>query len=270
MHLHKSDRPPQTATPPDSVVGPTMMIQRCTDCAKVLAPLTTMCSACHSSALDWIPSSGEGAIVLWRVMQRPSTGSYGEWETSTIAIVELDDGPWIYATIDGAVPPPSDQPVRVRFETQPTTDRFPVFTTRTADRQQSLGNGRSESRPANDPKRMTSRAPTTKGCHSYDSTWVRSWLHLCDFLEATESLDAEARSLISFAVRWAPFGGANAEELFVTCGVTRWRFVQMIRDALRPHPHDSRKARAFKRNLLDALSWAWRAYPDSSACHAPG
>ncbi|WP_330234446.1 OB-fold domain-containing protein [Nocardia sp. NBC_00508] len=181
--------------------------------------------------------------MSWKLAHRPTNGGSGEWETSTIAIVELDDGPWVYTTIEGEVSPPLDQPVRVRFERAQTGDRFPVFRTHTADGRHSAGSGRS---------------------------WVRSSLHLCEFLEATETLDAEARSLIRFAIRWAPFGGATAEELLVTCGVSRWRFVQMIRDALRPSPDDSRKARALKRNLLDALSWAWRAYPDSSTSDARG
>jgi hypothetical protein len=33
----------------------------------------------------------------------------------------------MYATIEGDVPPLSDQPVGVRFEPRPRVDRFPVF-----------------------------------------------------------------------------------------------------------------------------------------------
>ncbi|MFE3001708.1 hypothetical protein ACFXG4_42860 [Nocardia sp. NPDC059246] len=83
-------------------------------------------------------------------------------------------------------------------------------------------------------------------------------------------MDADARSVINFAFRWAPFGGAPADELLVTFGVNRWRLIQMIRQALLPRAGDRRDARALKRNLLDAVTWAWRAYPDSSAAHTEG
>ncbi|MGQ4616012.1 hypothetical protein [Nocardia sp. R7R-8] len=44
-----------------------------------------------------------------------------------IAIVELDDGPWLYTIIQGELPPSSTTPVRVRFQARPQGDRFPVF-----------------------------------------------------------------------------------------------------------------------------------------------
>ncbi|MFE3259815.1 hypothetical protein, partial [Nocardia sp. NPDC059229] len=90
------------------------------------------------------------------------------------------------------------------------------------------------------------------------------------FLAANKSLDTTARSVVEFAIRRAPSGGASAGELLVAFGVTRWRFVQMIREALTQTPSDTRDARTLKRNLLDSLSWAWRAYPDSSTAYVPG
>ncbi|MFE3732652.1 Zn-ribbon domain-containing OB-fold protein [Nocardia sp. NPDC059154] len=86
-------------------------------------------------ALERVPSSGEGAIVSWKVVHRaPLDRRSMEWEPSIIAIVELDEGPWAYTTIQGEIPPPSDQPVRVRFEPGPAGDRFPVFATSATDR----------------------------------------------------------------------------------------------------------------------------------------
>ncbi|WP_245664983.1 OB-fold domain-containing protein [Nocardia sienata] len=45
---------------------------------------------------------------------------------SAIAIVELDEGPWVYTTIHGELPR-AERPVRVRFQAPPRGDRFPVF-----------------------------------------------------------------------------------------------------------------------------------------------
>ncbi|MFI6309247.1 OB-fold domain-containing protein [Nocardia fusca] len=46
---------------------------------------------------------------------------------SAIAIVELDEGPWVYTTIHGELPGAGRRPVRVRFQAPPRGDRFPVF-----------------------------------------------------------------------------------------------------------------------------------------------
>ncbi|MFF0457777.1 hypothetical protein [Nocardia africana] len=78
-------------------------------------------------------------------------------------------------------------------------------------------------------------------------------------------MDSDAKTVIMFAIRWAPFGGAPAEELMITFGVTRWRFLHMIRQALRPRAGDRKDARTVKRHLLEVVNWSWHAYPDSSS-----
>ncbi|MGW0634990.1 Zn-ribbon domain-containing OB-fold protein [Nocardia salmonicida] len=104
----------------------TLMIRRCTHCDKLYAPLATECSSCTSGSFEWLPSSGAGSIVSWRVVDRAATGLHGE-APLTIAIVELDEGPWVYTSIEGAVPALRGQPVRVQFQPCPPDDRFPVF-----------------------------------------------------------------------------------------------------------------------------------------------
>ncbi|MFF0457776.1 Zn-ribbon domain-containing OB-fold protein [Nocardia africana] len=87
--------------------------------------------SCRSTTLEWVPSSGEGAIVSWRVVYRaPLDRRVDEWTPSLIAIVALDEGPWVYTSVEGEIPPTSDQPVRVKFEPRPASGRFPVFATR--------------------------------------------------------------------------------------------------------------------------------------------
>ncbi|MEU4310977.1 hypothetical protein [Nocardia sp. NPDC024068] len=46
---------------------------------------------------------------------------------STLAIVELDEGPWVYTAIDGELPRTARHPVRVRYQAPPRGDRFPIF-----------------------------------------------------------------------------------------------------------------------------------------------
>ncbi|RYF59570.1 MAG: hypothetical protein EOO27_08820 [Comamonadaceae bacterium] len=40
--------------------------------------------------------------------------------------------------------------------------------------------------------------------------------------------DAEAEHLIEFAGRWAPYGGATEEEILVTFGMTKHRFIERL------------------------------------------
>ncbi|MGW6729053.1 Zn-ribbon domain-containing OB-fold protein [Nocardia sp. NPDC055029] len=102
------------------------MIRRCTACDKLFAPLVADCSSCASDSLEWLPSAGTGSIVSWRVVDRTATGTHND-APLTIAIVELDEGPWVYTSIEGEVPAMRGCPVRVQFQPCPPSDRFPVF-----------------------------------------------------------------------------------------------------------------------------------------------
>ncbi|MGV9665283.1 Zn-ribbon domain-containing OB-fold protein [Nocardia niigatensis] len=112
----------------DSAVGVegTLTIRRCAACDKLFAPLTSACSACASDDLEWVPSSGAGSIVSWRVVYR-TRGPHGELTPLMIAIVELDEGPWVYTSLEGEVPLTYIGPVRVYFQPSPRQDGFPVF-----------------------------------------------------------------------------------------------------------------------------------------------
>ncbi|MEU4706794.1 hypothetical protein AB0G00_10195 [Nocardia salmonicida] len=61
-----------------------------------------------------------------RVVDRAATGMRGV-RPLTIAIVELDEGPWVYTSIEGGLPPLQNCPVRVQFQSCSWDDGFPVF-----------------------------------------------------------------------------------------------------------------------------------------------
>ncbi|WP_084823804.1 Zn-ribbon domain-containing OB-fold protein [Nocardia beijingensis] len=115
-------------------VEDTLMIRRCADCDRLFAPLTAECFSCASVDLEWVPCAGAGWIVSWRVVDR--AGTRGELAPLTIAIVELDEGPWVYTSIEGNVPALPARPVRVHFQPRPQHDRFPVFTVSATDQRQ--------------------------------------------------------------------------------------------------------------------------------------
>lgn len=96
---------------------------------------------------------------------------------------------------------------------------------------------------------------------SFGTSWVRNAVQQCRALEMGRALNAEVLPLVGFAIRWAPFGGAGAEELFLKFGVTRRRFLELVADALRPRDSDDPRARQLKNHLRESLALAWRAEP---------
>ncbi|WP_420752483.1 hypothetical protein [Rhodococcus sp. O3] len=105
---------------------------------------------------------------------------------------------------------------------------------------------------------------------SRDVDWVRRSLMTCDFLAGVQSLDPGDRKLVAFAVEWAPFGGAGPEELFITFGVRRNRFLHLLQAAMMTRPTDSVRLRTTKSALRDELLSAWRgSTPGPSRASAP-
>ncbi|MGW4356557.1 Zn-ribbon domain-containing OB-fold protein [Nocardia sp. NPDC004582] len=107
-------------------VEETFAIRRCAACDKLFGPFTPACSACASGDLDWVPSSGAGSIVSSRMVYRRGD-PHGVSTPLTIAIVELDEGPWVYTSLEGEVPLIYVGAVRVYFKPSRREDGFPVF-----------------------------------------------------------------------------------------------------------------------------------------------
>ncbi|WP_328394500.1 Zn-ribbon domain-containing OB-fold protein [Nocardia sp. NBC_00416] len=103
-----------------------LILRRCASCTRLFAPPVSKCSSCRSDEFDRLPATGHGSIVCWRKLRRAAKAC-AEAVVSTIAIVELDEGPWMYTTIEGELPGSSPLPVRVQFRAPPREDRFPVF-----------------------------------------------------------------------------------------------------------------------------------------------
>ncbi|MDM7491354.1 OB-fold domain-containing protein [Rhodococcus sp. CSLK01-03] len=110
-----------------------LVIWKCRRCAALLAPLTGCCPSCGAGTLEPIASAGAGVIVSYRVVDRTQDPVCGEPCPSVMAIVALDEGPWVYSWIDGDVPVRSERPVRVRFRSAQPGERFPVFAPRDPD-----------------------------------------------------------------------------------------------------------------------------------------
>ena len=107
--------------------GNTLMIRRCEDCELPFAPLTAICASCGTSDLTWVPSSGTGSIVSCRPVNSGVSGLPTELGPYAVAIVELDDGPWLSTIVEGNVPSLYGRSVRAQFKQCPPVGHNPVF-----------------------------------------------------------------------------------------------------------------------------------------------
>ncbi|MBF6207362.1 IS110 family transposase [Streptomyces gardneri] len=92
-----------------------------------------------NNALERVPSSGAGSVVSRRVVDRTPTDRRGGLVPLTIAIVALDEGPWVYISLEGEIPRSPNGAVRVRFQPHPWEDRFPVFAVSADPRARHIG-----------------------------------------------------------------------------------------------------------------------------------
>ncbi|MCL2535050.1 MAG: OB-fold domain-containing protein [Nocardiaceae bacterium] len=104
-------------------------IGRCDGCGELLAPDASACSSCRGIEIGRAPSSGNGTIVSWTVVEVSHSRSCTDLTPYTIAIVALDEGPWTYAWIEGALPERPGK-IRVRYDRMVPGEPYPLFVRR--------------------------------------------------------------------------------------------------------------------------------------------
>jgi uncharacterized OB-fold protein len=74
---------------------------RCEPCDLWYAPDASGCPECGAEELTWAQASGLATLATWTVSHgRPA--EYGTApEPAVLALVELAEGPWLYARLDG-------------------------------------------------------------------------------------------------------------------------------------------------------------------------
>lgn len=103
-----------------------LMIRRCEGCRQLMPRPALACLQCHSHDFERVRSSGGGRVISWRIHQQAVKGK-ARTEPIILAIVELDDGPWIYAAIESEITEMPAGRIRVEFRSASTTSDFPVF-----------------------------------------------------------------------------------------------------------------------------------------------
>ncbi|MFB4316161.1 Zn-ribbon domain-containing OB-fold protein [Actinomadura sp. 21ATH] len=82
----------------DGTAADRLVIRRCEPCDRWYAPDQGACPECGSEDLAWADAEGTATLVTWTVAHGRGT------EPATLALVELAEGPWLHARLDGLDP----------------------------------------------------------------------------------------------------------------------------------------------------------------------
>jgi uncharacterized OB-fold protein len=99
MHPSAVQRDDRSAPFFDAAAKGQLLIKRCTGCEHFLPPARIRCRVCQSALLEWVPASGAASLVSWIVVHGRPVSPDAEPERSWVGLVELEEGPWIYAAL---------------------------------------------------------------------------------------------------------------------------------------------------------------------------
>jgi uncharacterized OB-fold protein len=83
----------------DGTAADRLVIRRCEPCGHWYSPDQSSCRACGEEDLAWAAAEGTATLVTWTVTYSRATG-----DPSCLALVELTEGPWLHARLDGVAP----------------------------------------------------------------------------------------------------------------------------------------------------------------------
>jgi uncharacterized OB-fold protein len=81
----------------DAAAADRLLIKRCDPCDRWYAPDQSACPACGEEELGWAEAAGSATLVTWTVVH----GRSPDQGRAYLALVELTEGPWLYARLDG-------------------------------------------------------------------------------------------------------------------------------------------------------------------------
>ena len=106
-----------------------LKFQRCTACNQVVWPAHSFCPHCNADAdkLEWQAASGRGSLYSYSTVLRGPTPAFASIAPYTVGFVEMDEGYYFFAQIEGA---PETMKVGSRVEArmiQRGEQNLPVF-----------------------------------------------------------------------------------------------------------------------------------------------
>ena len=109
----------------DAAARNELVIKRCHDCGQALPPEEAVCTTCSHTELAWAPAAGTGTLVTWTVVHRAPNAAYADVVPYTVGVVELTEGPWLYARIDAE--PSVGKRLRADFVHAEGGESYPIF-----------------------------------------------------------------------------------------------------------------------------------------------
>jgi uncharacterized protein len=110
----------------DATAEGRLVLPRCTQCAATLWMPKAFCPLCGSSAVEWIPTSGQGVVYSFSIT-RKGAGVWAEHSPYVIAYVELDEGPRVLSNVVGCAVDNVAIGMRVSVVFHPTDDGPAVY-----------------------------------------------------------------------------------------------------------------------------------------------
>ncbi len=126
--IHRDER---SAAFFDAAAQETLLIKRCGGCDAWLGPEAGGCPGCGAvgaGGLIWAPASGQGILISWAVV-RPPLATPRAAVPAVLALVELDEGPWLHTLLETGDPSllKAGVPVQAHFAHPEVGESFPFF-----------------------------------------------------------------------------------------------------------------------------------------------
>jgi uncharacterized OB-fold protein len=105
----------------DGAAAGRLMIRRCDGCGEWYPPDATGCPGCGTDELAWAEASGEAVLVSWAIAHSRTAAP------APLALVELAEGPWMYARPVLVSEPRAGLPLKACFVHPDEGESYPVF-----------------------------------------------------------------------------------------------------------------------------------------------
>lgn len=106
-----------------------LLVRRCTACGERHFMPRHLCPSCWSDRLEWVESEGTGRVESYSIVHRAPTAAFAAVAPYVIALIDLDEGPRMFANVvgDDAFEVAIGDRVRVTFEDRGNGAMIPQF-----------------------------------------------------------------------------------------------------------------------------------------------
>ena len=106
-----------------------LTFQRCKACSTSWLPPSPVCRRCWNKSSEVIDASGNARLITWTTYHRVYHASFADSLPYTVGLVELDEGPRLFAGIRTDKPTSLRRNLRLTLSYEPREEGFrvPVF-----------------------------------------------------------------------------------------------------------------------------------------------